>query len=186
MSRNLVSSESSRSLESCRLGPSIDPRFPQRRTISLHGLRSSRAVLFSQFFAIEAVCGNQTAPKFQRVGESWLYGRRFRSGIDGTAGNRWVLCPGRNEPPSGKRQFPVVVARTLANDGNRLCGSDVVTRIPILLPAFGSEIFLNNLLFPGKAITAAHGRQTLCQIASSAFPPTRKELSAIVSPTRTK
>ena len=61
-----------------------------------------------------------------------------------------------NESPFHERNLPDWFLRVLAQDGNSLSWSDVVTRVPVVIPRGSVEVLLNNLLTPGKPVPSAH------------------------------
>src|SRR5262249_693794 len=104
----------------------------------------------------ESVGRNQTPTKSQRISESGLRACSLRSGIDCSCSNRSVFCPTGDESPPHQRDYADGLFGLLANKWDKLRRSDVVARVPVLVPRVGVEVFLDDLLSAGESIATTH------------------------------
>lgn len=130
------------------------------KTVGLPGLALSLPLL-------EAVCGNQTALRFERLPERGSGGDRFGSGVDGLVSDARVFRPRRNESPSHHRKLPNGLTGVLADGQDGLRGSDVVAGTPLVFLRDCAEVLRNQLISPRQSVPSAHGDDYL-KLASCA------------------
>lgn len=106
---------------------------------------------------VKAISGNQAPAEFQRVTECGLRGGCLRPCVDRACSTGGIPSPVRNQPPLHQGNLTNRFLRMLADHRDWLRGSDVVSRIPVVVPRSRVEIFLDKLLPSRQSVSTAHG-----------------------------
>ena len=69
----------------------------------------------------------------------------------------------------------------LADYGDRLGGSDVVARLPIVIPRGTAEILLDDMFPPRESVATAHAREIIAEAHISSLPEPLPEFSRPLS-----
>ena len=105
---------------------------------------------------VKAISGNQAPAEFQRVTECGLRGGCLRPCVDRACSTGGIPSPVRNQPPLHQGNLTNRFLRMLADHRDWLRGSDVVSRIPVVVPRGAAEVFFDDLLSLGQPIPSAH------------------------------
>ena len=139
-----------------RILPSI-PQAGKREQLAIIDFETIRLFGIPDLFPfIKSIGGDQTSAELQGIAECGPRCCGLRFSVDCACRDRRMFCPVWNEAPFHQRQLPDSFSWILANYRNRLGGSEVVARNPIVLPDGGIEIFFDQLLSTRKSVAPAH------------------------------